>query len=84
MTKIASYQLERELAEEREMAEERELAEDSAAATYEWSEEVEREERAEPAKRCPVCLSSNTQPEKDELSKLNSSIFFIVMQLLLR
>ncbi len=52
------------------MAEERELAEDSAAATHEWSEEVEREERAEPAKRCPVCLSSNTQPEKDELSKL--------------
>jgi hypothetical protein len=42
----------------------------SAAATDEWSEEVEREEHAEPVKLCPVCLSSNTQPEKDQFSKL--------------
>ena len=55
-------------------AEERELAEDSAAATYEWSEEVEREELAELVKRCPICLSSNPQPEKDEFSKLTRCI----------
>jgi hypothetical protein len=42
----------------------------SAAATDEWSEEVKREESAELVKRCPVCLSSNTQPEKDEFTKL--------------
>ena len=41
--------------------------------TEEWSEEVEREERAEPeptleAKRCPACLSSNTNPEKNKFS----------------
>ncbi len=46
----------------------------SAAATGEWSEEVEREERAEPVKRCPICLSSNPQPEKDEFSKLTRCI----------
>jgi len=41
-----------------------------AAATEEWSEEIEREELAEPeAKRCPVCLSSNTQSQKDNFSK---------------
>jgi hypothetical protein len=42
-----------------------------AAAREEWSEEVEREEYAEPvaeAKRCPVCLSSNTNPEKNNFS----------------
>ena len=44
----------------------------SAAAMEDWLEEVEREERAElkEAKRCPVCLSSNKQPEKDRFSSL--------------
>jgi len=46
----------------------------SAAATGEWSEEVEREESAELVKRCPVCLSSNPQTEKDEFSKLTRCI----------
>jgi hypothetical protein len=48
----------------------------SSAATGEWSEEVEREESAELVKRCPVCLSSNPQPEKDEFSKLIRCISF--------
>jgi hypothetical protein len=65
---------EQELAGERELAEEQELAEDSAAATHEWSEEVEREELAELVKRCPICISSNPQPEKDEFSKLTRCI----------
>ncbi len=38
----------------------------SAAASGEWSE---------PVKWCPICLSSNTQPEKDEFSKLIRCIF---------
>jgi hypothetical protein len=44
----------------------------SAAAMEDWLEEVEREEHAElkEAKRCPVCLSSNKQPEKDRFSSL--------------
>jgi hypothetical protein len=43
----------------------------SVAAMEDWLEEVEREESAELVKRCPICLSSNPQPEKkDELSKL--------------
>jgi hypothetical protein len=44
----------------------------SASATEDWLEKVEREERAElkEAKRCPVCLSSNRQPEKDRFSRL--------------
>jgi hypothetical protein len=43
-----------------------------AAAMEDWLEEVEREERAElkEAKRCPVCLSSNREPEKDRFSSL--------------
>jgi hypothetical protein len=47
-------------------------AKGSAAATEDWSEEVEREEPAEleEAKRCLVCLSSNRQPEKDRFSRL--------------
>jgi hypothetical protein len=47
-------------------------AKGSAAATEDWSEEVEREEPAEleEAKRCPVCLSSNRQPEEDRFSRL--------------
>jgi hypothetical protein len=38
-------------------------AKGSAAAMEDWSEEVEREELAEPeeAKRCPVCLSTFQQ-----------------------
>jgi hypothetical protein len=51
----------------------------SAAASGEWSEEVEREERAEPIKWCPVCLSSNIQPEKDEFSKLIRCIFCLTV-----
>jgi hypothetical protein len=42
----------------------------SVAAMEDWLEEVEREESAELVKRCPICLSSNPQPEKDEFSKL--------------
>jgi hypothetical protein len=70
-------------AEERELAEDNgamvspityaaAAAKGSAAATEDWSEEVEREEPAEleEAKRCPVCLSSNRQPEKDRFSRL--------------
>jgi hypothetical protein len=30
----------------------------SAAATDDWLEDVQREERAELVKRCPICLSS--------------------------
>ena len=44
----------------------------SVAAMEDWLEEVEREEHAElkEAKRCPVCLSSNRQPEEDRFSRL--------------
>jgi hypothetical protein len=44
----------------------------SAATMEDWLEEVEREESAglKEAKRCPVCLSSNKQPEKDRFSSL--------------
>ena len=48
----------------------------SVAAMEVWLEEVEREESAELVKRCPVCLSSNPQPEKDEFSKLIRCISF--------
>ena len=46
-----------------------------AAATEEWSEEVEREECAElVGKWCPVCLSSNTQSQNDNISKFITCI----------
>ena len=70
-------------AEERELAEDNgamvspityaaAAAKGTAAAREDWSEEVERQELADPeeAKQCPVCLSRNRQPEKDSFSKL--------------
>ena len=70
-------------AEERELAEDNgamvspityaaAAAKGTAAAREDWSEEVERQELADPeeAKQCPVCLSRNREPEKDRLSKL--------------
>jgi hypothetical protein len=70
-------------AEERELAEDNgamvspityaaAAAKGAAAAREDWSEEVEKQELADPeeAKQCPVCLSRNRQPEKDRFSKL--------------
>ena len=70
-------------AEERELAEDNgamvspityaaAAAKGTAAARENWSDEVEKQELADPeeAKQCPVCLSRNRQPEKDRFSKL--------------
>ena len=55
---------EQEVAEEKEMPEEKKMAEEEERA--EEKEVAEAKEEIE--KRCPVCLSINPQPEKDEFS----------------
>jgi hypothetical protein len=67
----ASWADERELSEDyRVMGSPISYAAAAAKASAAAMEEVEREESAELVKRCPICLSSNPQPEKDEFSKL--------------
>ena len=66
----ASWADERELSEDyRVMGSPISYAAAAAKASAAAMEEVEREESAELVKRCPICLSSNPQPEKDEFSK---------------